>query len=168
MALGLVKGQFKGGSDGSGHPLLLCDMTPTGDRVKHLTDGVGSNDRKALCNGTGGESLDTVLHIFQPTIVGIILDIDVGVLVEHLLDGDDMPVGLIVSTRMSEVRSTLCVAVGKVCVPDLIVEKLDAVLGHVLETVQEFSSVLGFVVGEGLLYAAERVSHCYRVLVKMC
>ena len=143
-------------------------MTPTGDRVEHLVDGTGGNGRKALCDGTGGESLNTVLHIFQPTIGGIILDTDVGVLVEHLLDGDDMPVGLIVPTRMSKVRSTLWVAVEKVCVPDLIVEKLETVLGHVLETVQEFSGVLGFVVGEGLLYAAEGVSHCCRVLVRMC
>ena len=143
-------------------------MTPAGNRVKHLADGIGSNGGKAFCDGTGGESLDTVLHIVQPSIVGVILDADVGVLVEHLLDRDDVLVDLIVATRTSKVRSMLGVAKKKVCVPDLVVEKLNTILSHIFETIQELSSVLGLVVGESLLHAAERVSHCCRVLVKKC
>ena len=104
---------------------------------------------------------DTLRQIIQPTIVGLVLDADVGVLVEHLHDGDELSIVFIVAVGMSKVRSMWCVRVWRTRVPDLIVEKLNPILSHVLKTVEDFPSVPGSVgvgVGQLPLHWGESVS----------
>lgn len=81
-------------------------------RVKHLSDGVDSNGREAICDRTVGKLLDGFLHFGDPNIVVFHPGVDVTIFVEHLVDGDDAPITVIMTTRTSMVRFVRCVAVG--------------------------------------------------------
>ena len=78
---------------------------PASGRTKQLCDGVGGNGGKAICDGTGREILDGPLHFVNPkSRLELLRDADVGVLIEHLVDRDEMLTVFIVITRMSEVK----------------------------------------------------------------
>ena len=69
-------------------------------------------------------------------------------------------------------RSERCSASrSRQCVPDTLVEKVDAILSHLFEAFQDLFSVPGRVaVDEGQihLHRGERISHCYRALGEVC
>ena len=59
----------------------------------------------------------------------------------------------------------------RTCIPDLLVEKVNTILSHLFEAVQDRFGVPGRVAaGEGqfTLHRDERVSHCYRTLGEVC
>ena len=81
----------------SSYLLSLGGLTPTRARTEHLDDGVGGNGGKTVGDGTDGELFHGLLDFLHPNqIVFLCRDTDVGVLVEHLVDGNQVliPIGM--------------------------------------------------------------------------
>ena len=158
-------------SYGSSPLLALFNMTLASSRAEHLGDGVCSNGGKAFCDGADAEIPDGLLHTRCPIIVGSLLNGDVGMFIEHFVDGDEVNIIVWAAAGVSKVRSALRVAIEKPCVPDPLVEEVDPILGHVLETVQDLHGVPGSVIvdaGQVPPQWGERVSHRYRALGEKC
>ena len=98
--------------NGPDYSLSLGSLTPAGAGAEHLDDGVGGDGRKAICDGAIGELFNGLVHFLNPnSLVFLYRDADVGVLVEHLVDGDEVLVVLIVTARMQNISPMQCVAV---------------------------------------------------------
>ena len=94
------KGQPPGGFHNRSRCLLsLSSLTPAGTLAEHLDDSVGSNGAKTVCDGTGGEFLNGLVHFLDPNVALLHRDANVGVLVEHLVDGDEVLVPFIMAAR---------------------------------------------------------------------
>ena len=92
--------------------LSLGSLTPAGARTEHLDDGVGGDGTKAIGDGAVGELFNGVVHLLNPnSVVFLYRDADVGVLVEHLVDGDEVLIVLIVTARMQNISPMQRVAV---------------------------------------------------------
>ena len=87
-------------SNRSGCLLSLSGLTPPGARAEHLYDGVDCNGGKAVCDGTAGELLNGLMHFIDPNFALLYCDADIGVLVKHLVDGDEVLVPFIVTARI--------------------------------------------------------------------
>ena len=82
----------------SGYLLSLGGLTPARTRTEHLDDGVGSDGGKPVCDGTDGELFHSLLDLLHPNhIVFLCRDTDVGVLVEHLVDRDQVFVPIVMT-----------------------------------------------------------------------
>ena len=147
-------------------------MTSAGSRAKHLGNNSGGNGGKAICDGTDSELPDSLLYSVLPFDRTVHLrDADIGVLVEHLLDGDEVLVNLVVTVMISKVRPVERVVVLGWCVPNLVVEKVDAILSHIFETVENLPSVLGGIGSRSCqihLHRSKSVSHCNQVEGEVC
>ena len=86
----------------SGCLLSLRGLTPTGTRAEHLDNGIGSKGGKAVRNGTDGEFFDSLPDFLNPKFIFLYRDTDIGILAEHLVDGDQVLIVLIVTVRCEE------------------------------------------------------------------
>ena len=92
----------------SGYSLSLSGLTPAGTRAEHLDDGVGSDGGKAVRDGSDGKLLDGLPHFLNPNhIVFLCRDADVGVLVEHLVDRDEVLIPIVVTARKTQAVSEM-------------------------------------------------------------
>ena len=91
----------------SGYLLSLGSLTPARTRAEHLYDGISSDGRKAVCDGTDGELFHGLLHFLNPDhIVFLCGDTDVGILVEDLVNRDQVfvPIIMTMTQKVSPMR----------------------------------------------------------------
>jgi hypothetical protein len=86
----------------SSYPLSLSGLTPTGTGAEHLDDGVGSDGVETVCDGTGGKLLNGFPDFLDPNVALLYGNPNVGVLVEHLFDGDEVFIVFIVTARIQK------------------------------------------------------------------
>ena len=91
--------------------LSLSGLTSPGTRAEHLDDGVCGNGGKTVCDGAIGELLNCIADFPDPRIAFLYCDADVGVLVEHLVDGDEVLIVLIMTAGTQNISPIQCVAV---------------------------------------------------------
>ena len=99
-------GQVK---NGLGYLLSLPGLDPAVTRTEHPGDGVDTNQGKAFGEGTAGKLPDGILHSLNPEAAFRYRNADVGVLVKHIFDWDEMLITLIMTVcKMKRVSLMLC------------------------------------------------------------
>ena len=88
------------------HALSLCSLTPARTRADHLGDGVGSDGGKCICDRAGGKFPNGPRHSLSQSVVFLCHDADVSVLVEHLVDGNEVLIGIIIPASVQNVSLT--------------------------------------------------------------
>lgn len=98
-----------------GHLLSLSSLTPAITGAEHFDDGGGSDGAKAVCDGAHGKLLDGNVHFLNPKIAFLYSDADVGVLVEHLVDGDEQLIPIAVTERIQYISPMRYVGIERIC-----------------------------------------------------
>ena len=94
--------------NGTGDLLSLRGLNLSVTRTEHLGDGVGTSQGEAFCEGAAGELLDGVLHSLNPEVVFRYRNTDVGVLVEHLIDRDQVRITFAVTVGAKDQSDAAC------------------------------------------------------------